>query len=198
MNKLNFAQSTNFIVGIPALNNIHMYLTNAIVPGISLNHPEVYNQGLKGFVSADTPQYNNTMSFNAILDEDFKVYETLINEVFKHTTNAVDGGFKLRDFDIYNEIHNNKGNLIFTIWYKNCKIESVSDISLDANNDTVINTIDFSIKYDWFEIKHEGLSDKFRKDWNVYPKDVKTVENPNISQDTKVPPDPYNTYTNIP
>ena len=89
-------------------------------------------------------------------------------------------------------------NLIFTIWYKNCKIESVSDISLDANNDSVINTIDFSIKYDWFEIKHEGLSDKFRKDWNVYPKDVKTVENPNISQDTKVPPDPYNTYTNIP
>ena len=80
MGRLNYAQQTNFIAGIPKLDNIHLYLTNAICPGVNLNLVEAYNQGMKTILAADGISYNSA-SFNAILDEDFKVYETIINNL---------------------------------------------------------------------------------------------------------------------
>lgn len=167
MNKLNFAQQTNFIAGIPEFDNIHMYLTNAVCPGVNLSQVEVYNQGMKALLGADGINYN-PISFNAILDEDYKIYEILINNA-RDNKSFTNGSFAERNFDMFVEIHNNKGNLLFTIWFKNCKLESISDINLDSNNDSTTSTLDFTIRYDWFEISHEGMSEEDRKEFNVFP-----------------------------
>ena len=167
MGRLNYAQQTNFIAGIPKLDNIHLYLTNAICPGVNLNLVEAYNQGMKTILAADGISYNSA-SFNAILDEDFRVYETIINNL-QDAKSRTNGSFADTNFDMYVEIHNNKGNLIFTIWYRNCKIESVNDIQLDTNNDQTINTLDFTIRYDWFDISHTGMSEEERVKYNMFP-----------------------------
>ena len=168
MNQLNYAQHTNFIAGSPQLGNIHMYLTNAVVPGVQFSNPEVYNQAMKALMPADSIEFNS-LSVNVLCDEDFIVYEHMVNECQKMKS-FTNGSFANRMFDYYTEIYNNKGNLIFTVWFKNCRLVSISDISLSSTDDSTINTFDLTLNYEWFEIKHEGLSAEERAEFNIYPK----------------------------
>lgn len=168
MNQLNYAQHTNFIAGSPQLGNIHMYLTNATVPGVNFSLPEAYNIGMKALMPADSVSFNG-LSVEVLCDEDFKVYEHMINE-FRKSKSFTNGSFANRMFDYYTEIYNNKGNLIFTVWFRNCRLENISDISLSSNDPSVINTFSLSMQFEWFEIKHEGLTEEERKEFNIYPK----------------------------
>ena len=45
-------------------------------------------------------------------------------------------------------------------------------MSLSVNDPTVINTFTLSMQFEWFEIKHEGLSEEERKEFNMYPKSM--------------------------
>ena len=170
MNQLNYAQHTNFIAGSPQLGNIHMYLTNAVVPGVNFSLPEVYNEGMRALMPTDSVSFNG-LSVEVLCDDVFKVYEHMINELRK-SKSFTNGSFANRMFDYYTEIYNNKGNLIFTIWFRNCRLENISDMSLSANDPSVINTFTLSMQFEWFEIKHEGLSEEERKEFNIYPKSM--------------------------
>ena len=72
--------------------------------------------------------------------------------------------------DKYDQIYNNKGNLIFTVWFRNCRLESISDIALTSTSDGVINTFSLSLQYEWFELSHEGLTEEEKRQFNIYPK----------------------------
>ena len=73
MNQLNYAQQTNFIAGSPTLGNIHMYLTNAVVPGVNFSLSEAYNQAMKALLASDNVSFNG-LSVEVLCDEDFRVY----------------------------------------------------------------------------------------------------------------------------
>lgn len=168
MNQLNYAQQTNFIAGSPTLGNIHMYLTNAVVPGVNFSLSEAYNQAMKALLASDNVSFNS-LSVEVLCDEDFRVYEHLINE-FRKSKSFTNGSFANRMFDYYTEIYNNKGNLIFTVWFRNCRLESISDIALTTTSEDTINTFSLNIQYEWFEITHEGLTEEERKEFNIYPR----------------------------
>lgn len=168
MNQLNYAQQTNFIAGSPTLGNIHMYLTNAVVPGVNFSLSEAYNQAMKALLPSDSVSFNG-LSVEVLCDEDFAVYEHLIEE-FRKSKSFTNGSFANRMFDYYTEIYNNKGNLIFTVWFRNCRLESISDIALTSTLDGVINTFSLSLQYEWFELSHEGLTEEEKRQFNIYPK----------------------------
>jgi hypothetical protein len=168
MNQLNYAQHTNFIAGSQQLGNIHMYLTTAVVPGVNFSLPDAYNQGMKALMPNDGVSFNS-LGVEVLCDEDFVIYEHIIKEMQK-SKSFTNGSFANRMFDYYTEIYNNKGNLIFTIWFRNCRIENISDINLSSNDPTTLNTFSLSLQYEWFEISHEGLTAEERKKFNIYPK----------------------------
>lgn len=168
MNRLNYAQRTNFICGSPFLNDIEFYLQSCSLPGVNVNIPEVYNQGMKALMNNDSISYT-PLSLEVLIDEDFRIYEEFVKR-FADRKSFTNGSFGDLYFDLYTIVYNNKGNMLFTIWYKNCRLESVSEIQLSTNDDGVVNTMSVSLVYEWFEIKHDGIDPKDRKAFNLYPK----------------------------
>jgi hypothetical protein len=152
MNYHNLAQKTNYIAGSDKLDLIPFYLTTLNIPGISLGHPELGGRtGSRLNVTADTITYN-TLSIEALVDEDFNVYHELMDKIFANV-DPEEGTFDNVEFDFWVEVSNNKGNKIFKLELFNCRIETIGDIQLDSQDDSTEYTMPIDVKYDYFKIE---------------------------------------------
>ena len=158
MNYNNLAQKTNYLAGSAKLELAPFYLTVVNVPGINFSHPEIGGRyGSKLNVTGDTLTYN-ALSFEMLIDEDFKLYHEFMDKVFKNI-NPETGTFATQEFDFWIQINNNKGNKLFKIEFMNCRIESIGDIMLDVQDEITEHTMSIDIKYDYFKIiKGDSIS----------------------------------------
>lgn len=153
MNHNNLSHRSNFIAGSEAFKDVPFMLTTLNIPGISLGHSQVGGRGSsKMFMSADVITWN-ALSFDMLIDEDFKVY-TEVMDIVRKNLNVESGNFANFVFDFWIEINNNKGNKVLKLEFTNCRIESIGDISLDVQDDTTEHTLNISMVYDYYTIEN--------------------------------------------
>lgn len=126
------------------------------MPGISFDIAKTSTQGLNSWIASSTHTFSD-LSFEVLIDEDFKIYKLFHDDMLKSksVTNAT---YAPREFDFYISVFNNKGNLLFTEYFRNCLIESIGDVTLSSTDSSIVNTFNVSIKFDWAEIKYSDLS----------------------------------------
>ncbi|UOK16723.1 tail completion and sheath stabilizer protein [Vibrio phage phiKT1024] len=147
----NFAQRTNWIAGSDKFEKVPMYLTTVNIPGINFSHPEVGGRNsTKINLGGDTISYNN-LTFDMLVDEDMMIYKELMSIVYKNV-DVNNGTFKDFYFDFWIELNNNKGNHIMKLEFFNCRLESISDIILDAQDSSTEFLLSVELQYDYFEI----------------------------------------------
>jgi hypothetical protein len=151
MNTNNLAQKTNFTAGSDQLQFTPFYLTSVNIPGVNFSHPELGGRsGTKFNVTSDNITYN-PLSFEMLLDEDFKIYHEFMRKINKSISPET-GKFESVEFDFWVVINNNKSSPLFKMEFHNCRIETISDIQLDVTDDMTEHTLSVDIKYDYFEI----------------------------------------------
>lgn len=154
MNDNNLAQHINYIMGSNELNLSLMYLQNCSLPGISFSHPEsgsTFNTKIR--FQADSVSFN-PLTLTILLREDFANYRELMEKAFD-LYDPENGTFKQKDFNLFIINNNLKGNYLFKVDYFNCKIESIDDIDLSTNDDSIPVTFTCSIVYDYYRIDWE-------------------------------------------
>ena len=167
MKTLNFSQKTNFLAGSPQFPGMEFYVQSASLPGLTFNLPETKSQGMLHYLPSDSYSHGD-LSLTALIDEDFLLYNLFYNEMLK-SKDLTNPSYAQRYFDLYIQIFNNKGNLLFTENFHNCLLESLGDVSLETTDNSVAQTIQIGIKFDWSDIQHEGITEEKRKEFNVYP-----------------------------
>jgi hypothetical protein len=153
MNYNNLAQKTNWIASSPVFKNVPFFLISLNIPGLSLSHPEVGGRdSLRMKLPSDTVTFNS-LSFEMLVDEDFLIYQELMN-IIRNNIDKDNGTFSDFYFNFFIELSNNKGNKILKLEFTNCRIESIGDIDLNAQDSATEYTLQMSIVYDYFEIEN--------------------------------------------
>lgn len=183
MNRLNYAQRSNFIAGSSELFRYEFYIQEFNLPGLTVNTVESFSQGMKHLVSGDSITHTE-LDLTIMIDEDFLVYQAL-KKWLEDSVNQTTGSFADREFTFYCDVHNNKGNYLFTVMFYGCKIFSLSDVQLSSTDDTFSNTVNVSVEYDWFEFRHSGLPDKWKKDFNIVTLDPSGKDEDDSNDDNK-------------
>lgn len=152
MNYNNLAQSTNFIAGSDKFENIPFFLTMVNIPGMSIQHSQIGGRG-----GAQINVQGNTMTFNPLsiemlIDEDFKIYKEVMS-IIRKNVNLDNGTFDDFYFDFFIEVNNNKGNKVLKLEFRNCRIESISDVLLNTQDDGTEYTMTIDLVYDYYEIE---------------------------------------------
>ena len=165
---LNFAQKTNFICGCPQIPGLEFYLQDVSLPGVSIELAEAKTFALSKYLAGTSHSYGS-LSFTVLIDEDFEIYDKFFKNIVDSKA-LINGTYAQIEYDLYIQVYNNKGKLLFTEFFKDCILENIGDVSLSSTDNSVTNTFSADFKFDWLEIQRDGLSEEKRKEWNVYPK----------------------------
>lgn len=151
----NLSNKRNFVAGASFLPGVELFLTNLSIPGINADGIEVGgNKGIKALIGSDSIKFN-PLNLEILIDEDYSIFLTIINKIFE-AVNIKNNSFSMQDFNLWIEVQNNKKNKLFTIDFYNCKIESISDIELNYQDDITEHTMSLGIIYDYYEILQES------------------------------------------
>lgn len=146
----NLAQKTNYVAGSDKLELLPFYLTTVNLPGVNFQHPEIGGKAGRISITGDTLTYN-PLSFEMLVDEDFTIYHEFMGKVFNNV-DSESGTFANIEFDFWIEINNNKGHKLFKIEFYNCRLETIGDLLLDAQDDMTEYTMSVDLKYDYYKI----------------------------------------------
>ena len=95
----------------------------------------------------------NECSFDLLIDENYRMYFEIMDIVFKQF-NPENGTFANQEFDFFVNLKNQKGKNVFTINFFNCRFTSIGDITLSTQGDETYNTLNVSIRYDYYKIEN--------------------------------------------
>ena len=160
MNLNNLAQKTCWEAGSNTLQLCNLYIQNFAIPGISFSHPDIYgHNSVKIGLVSDNMSFDE-MSFDLLLDENYRVYFEILDVVFKQF-NPENGSFANQEFDFFVNMKNQKGENVFTINFYNCRFTNIGQITLSTQGDETYNTLNVSMRFDYFKI--ENLKDLAQK-----------------------------------
>jgi hypothetical protein len=169
----NLAQHINYVMGSAELNLPAYYLQTLSIPGISFSLNDAMSPfSTKIKLQADSISYN-PLTLTMLLAEDFSNYHELMKKVFS-LYNPETGVFAQNDFNLFIINNNLKGNFLFKVDFFGCKIESIDDIDLSANDDSIPVTFTCTINYDYY--KFDYSDEGYRTAW----KNLKQNTNDNI------------------
>ena len=150
MNYNNLAQATNFIAGSDKFEKVPFYLTSVNIPGVNVQGSEVGGRGGTSInLSGGSIEFNR-LAFEMLIDEDFLIYQELM-DVIRENVNVPDGTFDDLSFDFFVEVSNSKGHKVLKMDFYNCRIESISDIFLNTQDDGTEYILGVDLVYDYFE-----------------------------------------------
>lgn len=153
MNLNNLAQKTAWEAGSNKLQLANLYIQNFSIPGISFSHPDIYaHSSVKIGLVADNMSFNEC-SFDLLIDENYRMYFEIMDIVFKQF-NPENGTFANQEFDFFVNLKNQKGENVFTINFFNCRFTNIGEISLSTQGDETYNTLNVSIRYDYYKIEN--------------------------------------------
>lgn len=156
MNYNNLAQKTNWTAGSDKFPLLPFYLTNISIPGMSFSVPETGSRyGARINLASDTVTYNS-LSFDFLIDEDFELYKMFYTYIIQGV-NPGKGTFADKSFNLWVELNNSKGSSIMKFEFYNCRIESIGDVELDTTSPLTENTMNLSVKFDYFEVVDTGF-----------------------------------------
>lgn len=152
MNYNNLAQKTNFLGGSSQFKNIPFFIINVNIPGINFSHPMIGGRhSVQNKLPSDNVQYNN-LTLEMLIDEDLIIYKEIF-DIINSQINIEEGKFSGFDFDYWIEITNSKNEKVLKLDFYGCRIESISDIILDSQDDSTEYTLTLDISYDYYKIE---------------------------------------------
>lgn len=158
MNINNFAQKSNFMCGSSKLEIPLLFLRNAVIPGVSFSGVEVGGRyGVKTHLQSDIATFNS-ITLEILVDEDYQAVLEIL-KVMRNNYNPKNGTFANKSFDFWIQINNSKGYPLFKVELVNCKILSISDITLESMGDELPMTINIDLSYDYYEIENLKFKD---------------------------------------
>ena len=178
MNRLNYAQRSNFIAGTSEVFKYEFYIQEFNLPSLTINSIESFSQGMKHILTGDSVTHSE-LDLTVMIDEDFLVYQAF-KDWMEKSVDQKSGSFANREFTFYCDVHNSKGNYLFTVMFYGCKIQTMSDVQLSTTDDTFTNTMTISVDYDWFEFKRSGLPDEWKKDFKIITINDETESEVNV------------------
>ena len=153
MNLNKHDQKTAWEAGSNKLQLANLYLQNFSIPGISFSHPDIYaHPAARLGLVADSISFNEC-SLDLLIDENYRMYFEIMDTVFKQI-NPENGTFANQEFDFFVNLKNQKGENVFTVNFFNCRFTSVSDITLSTQGDETYNTLNVSLRYDYYKIEN--------------------------------------------
>lgn len=151
MNYNNLAQRTNWTAGSDQFKEIPFFLTVVNVPGITFSNPTIGGRNSARInLAADTVTFN-PLTFDMLVDEDLVIYREIM-AIIRKNIKVPDGTFEDFCFDFWIELNNNKGHNIMKLEFFNCRLTSISDIILDAQDESTEYLVSVEMSYDYFEM----------------------------------------------
>lgn len=149
-NYSNLQNLTNYIQISPEFPDVHFYLQKVNIPGIQLNHEELSARGEHKIFQGQDIMNFNTLSFEMLIDENLEIWLQFHEHVRKRIKS--DNTFDVTPFQFVLQINNNKGNKLFTIFFKDCRISSIQDLQLDSTSDITQHNLQVDIVFDKYDI----------------------------------------------
>lgn len=147
-----YATSTSVQWGSDFLPNIWQNSQSFIIPDISLSHPEIGGRfGARIKAQSDAVTYS-PLIIDILLDRDFELYTEIYNNFIEHL-NVESGKFAPAPFDMWMSIMGHDGKEIARFEYKSCRVEDISEISLDTLSDDELLVVTLTIPFDYFTYK---------------------------------------------
>lgn len=145
---VNLADVSRFLVGSDTLKLTPFFIKTFNIPSIAFSHLELNNRsGTALHLGADTIDFND-LSLDIMLDSDFKTYFELLDLAFTEVDWET-GNFAMPAFDLWVQVLNANGEVLFRIDFKNCRISSVGEVSLDPAAE-LGSTLNVGIVYDYW------------------------------------------------
>lgn len=151
MARIDFFKICNFIISLGNNKEIELQVQKANIPGITLGSIDVNWMSMKDKRTGDSIEYDS-LSLDIIIDEDLKSYKQIYdNLILAHNpeTNVLE--VQKHIFDGVLNLTTNKNNIQHSIFFKDCWIKSISDISLEttsSEDESIVTTLD--IQFNWF------------------------------------------------
>lgn len=146
---VNLADVSQFLVGSDTLKLTPFFIKNFTIPSIAFAHPEMATRsGVKLHLGADSIDFNE-LSLEVMLDSNFNTYFELLDLAMQEVDWDRDS-FAMPSFDLWVQILNQSGELLFRVDFKHCRISSVGEVSLDPTAE-LGSTVAVTIVYDYFE-----------------------------------------------
>ena len=149
MNYNNLAQLTNFIGGSSAFENVPFYITSLNIPGLNLSHSPTGGRGGTSIVIPGNTVEYSPLSITMLIDEDFEIYRELMS-IIRKNINVENSTYQDFYFDFFIQINNNKGNRLMKMDLRNCRLESISDIELNTQDDATEYSLNITLLYDYY------------------------------------------------
>lgn len=152
MNTRNFQRDTQIEFGTLLFGEEIIYnIQNVMIPGVDVDSPEVFVNGVKGLLQADALDFQE-LNITILIDEELKVWKELMAYMFKNV-NIPNKTFDVNPAQSWVTIRNSKGEEVMTCTFHDSHITNIGSLSYDSTGEDDELVLDVSIRYDWFEIK---------------------------------------------
>ena len=156
----NFADISQFRVGSNTLKITPFFIKSLNIPGISMVHPQLPTKsGVKLNVGADTIEFE-ALDLEVLLDNNFDTYFELLELVFKVVDFDYDT-FAMPTFDLWIQVLNAKKEELFKFEFSNCRITSISALSLDPEAELGA-TVSINVVYDFYRWFRRGVHNEIK------------------------------------
>lgn len=146
---VNLADVSQFLVGSDTLKVTPFFIKNFTIPGIAFSHASLLTRsGIALGTGADVMDFND-LNMDVVLDSNYSTYFELLDLVFKEVDFHQDT-FATPEFDLWVQVLNSQGELLFRVDFRNCRISSIGELALDTSAELGAS-VSIGVTYDYWE-----------------------------------------------
>ena len=152
---------SQFLVGSDTLKLTPFFIKNFTIPSIAFAHIGLMNRsGVALHAGADSIDFND-LSLDIMLDSGFQTYFELLDLAMQEV-NFEQDTFSTPTFDLWVQVLNSNKEILFRVDFKNCRIASIGEISLDPSAELGAS-LNVGIVYDYWTY-HRSYCEKETRD----------------------------------
>lgn len=145
---VNLADVSHFLVGSDTLKITPFFIKNFTIPGIAFSHASLMTRsGVALHTGADSISFNE-LSLDVVLDSGFQTYFELLDLAMQEV-DFYNDTFAMPEFDLWVQVLNSNKELLFRVDFKNCRISSIGEISLDPSAE-LGSVVNVQVVYDYW------------------------------------------------
>ena len=157
---VNLADVSQFLVGSDTLKLTPFFIKNFTIPSIAFAHIGLMNRsGVALHAGADSIDFND-LSLDIMLDSGFQTYFELLDLAMQEV-NFEQDIFSTPTFDLWVQVLNSSKEILFRVDFKNCRIASIGEISLDPSAELGAS-LNVGIVYDYWTYHRSNCHKEIR------------------------------------
>lgn len=163
INNNSFSANTNIQFGSKELEGVWFNAQSMIIPSMSFSPPKVGGrQGVQINLGSDTVTYTELV-FDIIIDREWKVYDE-IYQFFIETINIEKGIYRPKQFDMWTDIRNGKGEVVKKFWFYNCRLSDISEINVSiVDPSDELNVMTLTLAFDYMDYDNSFRKESYKE-----------------------------------